>query len=160
TLSSWPWMEERGPNPFLLATGQAGIPWEPGHFWDWFLRDQLLVVLEPVVKLVRPLIYFFSPGATGLLPLYFFLMFIWAVVTWSVFGGAITRIAAVQVARGEKIGLMDAVNFTIKRIVSYLTAPLFPIGFILVMVLFAIIFGLVQMIPLLGDFVSGLLWVI
>src|SRR5262249_39026857 len=26
TLSTWPWFEDRGPNPFLLVTGQAGIP--------------------------------------------------------------------------------------------------------------------------------------
>ena len=159
-LATWPWWEDRGPNPFLLATGQTGIPWEPGHFWDWFLRHQLLVVLEPVVKLVLPLVYFFKPSVDGWPSLYFFLVFVWTVLTWSFFGGAITRIAAVQVARGEKIGLMDAVNFTVKRIVSYLTAPLFPIGFLLVLIVLSIIFGIIQLIPLLGDFVSGLLWVI
>ncbi len=160
TLSTMPWSEERGPNPYLLVTGQAGIPWEAGHFWDWFIKHQLLVVMEPLVKLVRPLVYFFSARAEGLPRLYFFLVFAWMVLTWSFFGGAITRIAAVQVARGEKIGLMDAINFTVKRIVSYLTAPLFPIGFILVLVLFAILFGILQLIPLFGDFVSGLLWVV
>jgi hypothetical protein len=161
TLSTWPWSEDRGPNPYLLVTGQSGIPWQPGNFWDWFLRHQLLVVLEPLVKLVRPMVYFLSSRYEGFTPrLYFFLVFLWTVLTWSFFGGAITRIAAVQVARGEKIGLMDAVNFTVKRLVSYLTAPLFPIGFILVLAVFGILFGVVQLIPLVGDFASGLLWVI
>jgi hypothetical protein len=155
-----PWSEDRGPNPFLLVTGQTGIPWEPGRLWGWFLRHQLLVVLEPLVKLVLPLVYFFKATAEGWPRFYFFLVFVWTVLTWSFFGGAITRIAAVQVARGEKIGLMDAINFTVKRIDSYLTAPLFPIGFILVLVLFAILFGILQLIPLFGDLVSGLLWVI
>ena len=36
-LATWPWFEDRGPNPYMLVTGQAGIPWEAGHFWDWFL---------------------------------------------------------------------------------------------------------------------------
>jgi hypothetical protein len=157
TLSTWPWSEDRGPNPFLLVTGQSGVPWQPGHFWDWFLRHQLLVVLEPLVKLVRPMVYFFSSRYEGFTPrLYFFLVFVWTVLTWSFFGGAITRIAAVQVARGEKIGLMDAVNFTVRRFVSYLTAPLFPIGFVLVLVVFGILFGVLQLIPLAGDLVSGL----
>jgi hypothetical protein len=160
TLSTWPWSENRGPNPFLLVTGQAGIPWESGHFWDWFFRFELLVVLEPVVKLVQPLVYFFSARAEGLPRFYFFLVFVWTVLTWSFFGGAITRIAAVQIARGEKIGLTDAVNFTVKRVVSFLTAPLFPIGFILVLIVLAIIFGLFQWIPLFGDFFSGILWVL
>jgi hypothetical protein len=160
TLSTWPWAENRGPNPFLLVTGQTGIPRESGHVSDWFLREQLFVVLEPVVKLVQPLVYFFSARAEGWPRFYFFLVFVWTVLTWSFFGGAITRIAAVQVARGEKIGLTDAVNFTVKRIVSFLTAPLFPIGFILVLIAFAIIFGLFQWIPLFGDFFSGILWII
>ena len=51
TLSTWPWMEDRGPNPFLLATGQLKQPWEKGQFWDWLFNHQLLVVLEPVVKM-------------------------------------------------------------------------------------------------------------
>ena len=38
-LKTMPWSEDRGPNPFLLATGQSGRPWEAGHFWEWFLSD-------------------------------------------------------------------------------------------------------------------------
>src|SRR5262249_24532811 len=45
-LSTMPWFENRGPNPYMLVTGQAGIPWEAGHFWDWLLRDQFLVMIE------------------------------------------------------------------------------------------------------------------
>ena len=133
TLSTWPWFEDRGPNPFLLATGQLGKPWEVGHFWEWFLTQQVPVLIEPIVKLLLPIIYFFSPGADVKSRLYFLCVLIWTVAVWSVFGGAITRIAAVQVARGEKIGLVDAVRFTLKRILSYVTAPLFPLLFIFVL---------------------------
>ena len=87
-------------------------------------------------------------------------MLLWTVLTWSVFGGAITRIAAVQVARGEKIGLLEALHFTRKRLWSYVTAPLFPLLFILVVLVFAmILFGFPFMIPIFGDiFVAGLFW--
>ncbi|HEY7424237.1 MAG TPA: hypothetical protein VH682_08390, partial [Gemmataceae bacterium] len=79
--------------------------------------------------------------------------------TWAVFGGAITRIAAVQVARGEKIGLREAVRFTVKRILSYLMAPLFPLAFVFVILIFMAIFGIIHMIPVFGDIVwDGLLW--
>ena len=78
--------------------------------------------------------------------------------TWSIFGGAITRIAAVQVARGEKIGLVDALRFTFKRIVSYLTAPLFPLVFVFVLLVVMVVFGFPFMVPILGDLVGGLLW--
>jgi hypothetical protein len=159
SLSTWPWWEPRGPNPYLLVTGQAGIPWEAGRFWDWFLRDQLLVMIEPLVKFVQPIVYFFSPRATFYTSFYFLCVMLWTLATWALFGGAITRIAAVQVARGEKIGMREAVRFTLKRIVSYLLAPLFPLGFVFVVLFFMGLFGLVHMIPVFGDvFWDGLLW--
>src|SRR5262249_19749857 len=37
TLNTWPWFENRGPNPYLLITGRADA-WERGHFFDWLLR--------------------------------------------------------------------------------------------------------------------------
>ncbi len=159
TLSTWPWFEDRGPNPFLLVTGQLGKPWEVGHFWEWLLTQQIPVLLEPIVKLLLPIIYFFSPGADVKSRFYFLCVLIWTVATWSVFGGAITRIAAVQVARGEKIGLVDALRFTLKRILSYVTAPLFPLLFIFVLLVVMVLFGYPFMIPVFGDVVmAGLLW--
>ncbi len=158
-LSTWPWWENRGPNPYLLVTGQAGIPWEAGRFWDWFLRDQMLVMIEPLVKFVRPIIFFFSPRTTGYTSVYFLCVLLWTLATWALFGGAITRIAAVQATRGEKIGLREAVRFTFKRIVSYLIAPLFPLAFVFLVLFFTMLFGLFHMIPVVGDVVvDGLLW--
>ncbi len=158
-LSTWPWWENRGPNPYLLVTGQAGIPWEAGRFWDWFLRDQMLVMIEPLVKFVRPIIFFFSPRTTGYTSVYFLCVLLWTLATWALFGGAITRIAAVQATRGEKIGLREAVRFTFKRIVSYLIAPLFPLAFVFLVLCFTVLFGLFHMIPVVGDVVvDGLLW--
>jgi hypothetical protein len=159
TLSTWPWSENRGPNPYLLVTGQAGVPWEAGHFWDWFLRDQVLVMIEPLVKFVRPIIYFLSSRADTYSRFYFLCVLLWTLFTWSFFGGAITRIAAVQVARGEKIGLTEAVRFTARRFLSYLTAPLFPLVFVFVLLIFMVLYGWVSMIPALGDIlISGLFW--
>jgi hypothetical protein len=159
SLSTLPWFEDRGPNPYMLVTGQAGIPWEAGRFWDWFVRDQLLVMIEPLVKFVQPIIYFFSPRSTLYTSFYFLCVMLWTLATWAVFGGAITRIAAVQVTRGEKIGLREALRFTTKRILSYLIAPLFPMGFVLLLLIFMVLFGVVHMIPVFGDIVwDGLLW--
>jgi hypothetical protein len=158
-LSTMPWFEDRGPNPFLLVTGQTGKQWEVGHFWEWFFTQQAPVLVEPVVKLLRPIIYFFSPGADLYTCFYFLLMLLWMAATWSLFGGAITRIAVVQIARGEKIGLVEAVRFTLNRLRDYLAAPLFPIAFVVLMLLVLIVFGgIVQLIPVLGDLWSGLLW--
>jgi hypothetical protein len=159
SLRGWPWFEDRGPNPYLLATGQTK-GWQKGQFWDWLLRVQVPVLLEPVVKLIRPVIYFFSPNVGAVTSFYCLLVLLWTVVTWAIFGGAICRIAAVQIARQEKITLGEAVRFTAKRWVSLVTAPLFPllcVGFCLVVL---VIFGFVQMIPYFGELVDGIFWFI
>jgi hypothetical protein len=157
-LRTLPWHEDRGPNPYLMVTGQAGRQWETGHFWDWLLTEQVPVMIEPLIKFFLPVRYFFKSDAGPYNKFYFLLVMIWTLLTWSFFGGAITRIAAVQLTRQEKIGLKEALRFTWKRFLSYLTAPLFPMGFMLVLFLLMIIFGFLHWIPVLGDLLDGLLW--
>jgi hypothetical protein len=160
-LTRSPWSEDRGPNPYLLVTGKAGVPWGAGHAIDWLAREQFPVLIEPVIKLIRPLLYFLSGSANSWgIKLYFLLVFIWTVVTWSLFGGAITRIAVVQVARpGEPIGLTEAVRFTYKRLLSYVSAPLFPLALVFALLIFSFIFSLFHSIPIFGDIVvDGLFW--
>lgn len=153
-----PWSEDRGPNPYLMVTGQSGIPWDAGHFWDWFLRDQFPVMIEPLVKLVRPVIYLLSPRNTFTSRFYFLTVALSTVMIWSLFGGAITRIAAVEVTRGEKIGLFDALGFTSRRLMAYLTAPMIPLIVVAILAILLSIFGVLGAIPWVGDFFGGLLW--
>ncbi len=158
-MRTLPWYEDRGPNPFLLVTGQAGLQWEQGHFWDWLLFKQLPVLIEPLVKLFSPVIYFFSPRAGSLVRFYCLLVMLWTLVVWGIFGGAVTRIATVQVARQEKIGLMEALRFAARKYLSYLSAPLFPLVLVAGLLVLMVIFGYLHMIPLFGDVViDGLLW--
>jgi hypothetical protein len=157
-LSTWPWGENRGPNPFLVVTGQAGRPWEAGHFWDWFFLDQVPVLIEPLIKFLRPIIYFFDTRATALPKFYFLLVTLATVAIWGVFGGAITRIAAVQAARGEKIGMTEALRFTVRRLREYILAPVFPLGLLFILLVLMWIFGYFEMIPLVGDLIAGLFW--
>jgi hypothetical protein len=158
-MRTLPWDEDRGPNPFLLVTGQAGTQWEQGHFWDWLLFKQLPVLLEPLVKLFSPVIYFFNPKAGSLVRFYCLLVMLWTLLVWGLFGGAITRIATVQVARQEKIGLTEALRYSARKYVSYVSAPIFPLVLVAILLILMVIFGWVQMIPIFGDVVmDGLLW--
>src|SRR5262249_31884442 len=158
SLRTWPWFEDRGPNPYLMLTGQT-TTWERGHFWDWLFNVEVPVLLEPLVKMVRPVVLFFHPDAGPINSLYFLLVLLWTDVTWAGFGGAITRIAAVQVARQEKLTLSEALRFTTKRWLSFVTAPLFPLLFVLFLLIFMVIFGWFHAIPWFGDiFVDGLFW--
>jgi hypothetical protein len=164
TLNTWPWFEDRGDNPYLLVTGGAGregraSPWEEGRFWDWLIKKQIPVLIEPLVKFLRPINYLLHPHAGFWNRVYFCLVLIWSCATWALFGGAITRMAAVQVARKEKISLGEALRFTASRYLSFLSAPLIPLVFVGVVAIFLMIFGLFHLIPLFGDIVvDGLGW--
>ena len=48
-------------------------------------------------------------------------------IIWSVFAGAITRLAALEFARGEKAGLKDSLSFVMKKFWSYFWSPLTPV---------------------------------
>ncbi|KKK57069.1 hypothetical protein LCGC14_3058210, partial [marine sediment metagenome] len=45
---------------------------------------------------------------------------------WSIIGGAITRLAALEFARDEKIGFKEALSFASKKFWSYFWSPLTP----------------------------------
>src|SRR5205085_4748117 len=76
------------------------------------------------------------------------------------FGGAISRMAAVQVARNEKVGMRETIRFVRERFQSYFSAPVFPLIFLGILTFFLILFGFFSgLIPIIGDvLLSGLLW--
>lgn len=64
---------------------------------------------------------------------------LWAVAVWAFFGGAITRIAAVELASDERVGWGAAIRYACAKWRSYFFAPLFPlIGVLLTAVLVAL----------------------
>jgi hypothetical protein len=177
-LRIMPFFEDRGPNPYHLITGQPldrtvdadgnvhyrpsgkghHVPWERGQFFDWLYGQQVPVLIEPLVKLFRPVYYFLRPSAGFWNHVYFLLVMGWTVATWALFGGAIMRIAAVEVARNEKIGLGEARRFVQSRWGSYLLASFAPLAILAGIVVLLILFGVVSVIPLVGELWDGLLW--
>ena len=87
---------------------------------------------------------------------YCIIFFIIKLAVISISGGAICRIAALQFARGEKPGLTEALRFSIKRFMSFFTAPLAPIGIIIFIGLFIFLLGLAGNIPRAGEIIVGL----
>lgn len=167
-LRTLPWYEDRGPNPYLMVTGQVGKPWEtvqaarnqqPMTVGEWFLTEQFPVLIEPLRKFLTPVVLLLNPKAGALNRFYFLIVIVWTLAVWALFGGAITRMASVQVARNEKVGLREAVRFVWARYASFLSAPLFPLLFIAFMVVLLSVFGVFFMIPWLGDIVvAGIGW--
>jgi hypothetical protein len=81
----------------------------------------------------------------------------WFLLIWSVFGGAISRIAAVHVARDEKISVRHALTFSMSKVLSFIFAPVIPVAIVLgIGVVIAIAATILLHIPWVGPIVAGL----
>lgn len=95
----------------------------------------LRVPLRPARILVSPFASLFSVQASQSWTLWsrWFVTLLcgaWVVLVWAFCGGAICRLAAVQVARDEHLGFGAAVRFTCQKYLSYVAAPLLLLGFV------------------------------
>jgi hypothetical protein len=74
---------------------------------------------------------------------------------WSYFGGAISRIAAVELAKDERIEMREARKFACRKYWAYLWAPLVPAIGVCILGLCNFLGGLFGCIPVAGDFAMG-----
>lgn len=75
---------------------------------------------------------------------------------WSLAGGALCRMAAVQFARDERPTLRQATAFARDRLLGgFLLAPCFPLGVVAVTIVVMFLGGMVLSIPFLGDLIGG-----
>jgi hypothetical protein len=79
-----------------------------------------------------------------------------ALIIWSLFGGAICRMAALSFTRDERIGLKSAVAFSTRKLLGFITAPLLPVGLVVAIGFLIFVGGLVMAIPGFGGLVGGL----
>ncbi len=82
---------------------------------------------------------------------------LWGLAVWALFGGAITRILAVQIAAEERVSWGAVVHHATSKWLSYFGAPLFPIIGILLAALPVCLFGLLLRASI-GVFLVGLAW--
>lgn len=91
-------------------------------------------------------------------PIYSAIFLVVVLAIWSIFGGAICRMAAIHSARGEKVSMVTALKFSLSKFVSFFTAPLLPLGAI---VFLSIVFlsggGLLGAIPGFGEWFVAIL---
>jgi hypothetical protein len=84
---------------------------------------------------------------------------LWSLIVWSIFGGAICRIAAVQFARDQQIGIRRALVFSLSRFFGYFSAPLMPLVVVAILWALCVIGGWIGRIPSgVGDGLLGILW--
>ncbi|HVL16257.1 MAG TPA: hypothetical protein VM529_27035, partial [Gemmata sp.] len=151
-LRTMPWYEYRGPNPFLLVTDSiSGTAADRSRMLGEFATGSVPVLVEPLVKLLIPVTKLISPGVSPATRLYLFLILLVNVAVWAFCGGVITRIAAVQLANKGPVSLGQAIKFVRKRYLAYIGAPLVPLIIIGVCVLGLILYGVLGLIPIVGD---------
>lgn len=80
-----------------------------------------------------------------------------AMCVCAVFGGAVSRIAALHFARDEKISIRHALRFSCGKFFSFFSAPLIPIGIILFFGLLILIGAMLMNIPWIGEIIVGVL---
>lgn len=147
-----PWDEYRGPNPFLFVTRVvSGSAEERRDLIGGFLSGSVPVLIEPLVKFLVPVGKLISPGVDFQTRVYLFLLILWALVVWGFAGGVITRLAAVQLADKGPMSLRQAVRFVGQRYANYLLSPLVPLGIIAAVAVGLFLYGLVALIPFVGD---------
>ncbi len=79
-----------------------------------------------------------------------------ALVIWGLAGGAICRMAALNIARDEQLSPGAALRFAQRKVLSLATAPLFPVGFVLGIGVLLLLGGVVTAVPAVGGIVGGL----
>ncbi len=87
----------------------------------------------------------------------FFILFAaGALLIWSLCGGAICRIAAVQFARDERITAREAFSYVRPRFLTgYVLAPCIPLLFFVIGAAFMSLSGLLLRLPIFGDIIGG-----
>lgn len=121
--------------------------------WNW-----LGGVGETSAGVVPSIVRFFTVGPVWLLcehTLYAILFSILFLLVWSVFGGAIARIAAVHVARDEKISVRQALRFSVGKLLSFVFAPIIPLLIVLGIGLVVSLVALIGNIGYIGPIVVG-----
>ena len=97
----------------------------------------------------RPLFWTVFEGSGYRLAVFFGILFLFVLLTWAFFGGAITRIAAVEVATDERIGVKQARKYACRHYTGYVLTVLAPIVGILFMLLCIAIWALIARVPVL-----------
>ncbi len=119
--------------------------------WNWTGGTGVLISVVRFVSVGPSWAFRYHPG-------YFIPWYILFLIVWSIFGGAITRIAAVHIAREEKLSIRQALKFSAGKFLSFFFAPLIPLAIVFVVGIVVAIGGLLVNIPLVGPPIVGLLF--
>ncbi|MCH7729462.1 MAG: hypothetical protein IH991_23745 [Planctomycetes bacterium] len=90
---------------------------------------------------------------------YFLFGGLWTVLVWALFGGAITRIAIMQLGCDERISMRDGLKHAMRKISSYFMSPLLPIIGVVFCAVPIVILGLIMKADF-GVIIGSVFWVL
>lgn len=146
-LIVWPWSHS------LIAAADVPLRESPLQRQVLWLR-----VLLPLQTVIEPGWMLFRTGNTWADVAYAWTRLLFALALWSLLGGAIARIAAVQFATRQGLTTRSAVSYALAHFASAFGAPLLPLVFIAFLWLVAAAIGLVGRLPAVGPVIAGALW--
>jgi hypothetical protein len=132
------------------SLSEAGF-WSPGTLAGLHAR-----LSEPFRLLATPLLVVVDPGSGRARMLHALLGVIWLVIVWGISGGAICRIAIVQVAALRQMTVIDALRFAMANAGPLIGAPLCPLIGIAFCGAIGAAFGLVYRLPAIGPALAGI----
>jgi hypothetical protein len=154
-----------------LSAGFGGSRWSPPELIHPFpvslvlspfnlTRTTWSIAAEPFWLPLSPLASVFEIRGDTATLLHSLLSAIWAISVWSVVGGAIARIAAIELTGpgGENPGLGSASRFAASRMHNFLGGPLGALAVITFFTLLCAVFGLLYRIPGIGPTIAGVLF--
>jgi hypothetical protein len=115
--------------------------------------------VQPVfLQFIRPWREMIGTGVPLTRIAYYAFGALWMLLVWALFGGAITRMAAMRLGREERIGLGEAVRFAVRKLGSYIASPLFPLLGVAMVAVPIFLLGLLIRSDW-GALAAGILWV-
>ncbi len=146
-LSRWPWEYRVVPYDSLALKLPS---------YDTIAESSAALV-RTARDLSRPVISLFDRRLSFSGFCYFLCCTIWAILVWSIFGAAITRIAALALTRDHKLGLRGGLSFGLLRWPSYSGGPALPLIACLMLAIPLLFLGWIARLDA-GAFFVGLIW--
>jgi hypothetical protein len=120
---------------------------------EWLIHGPVVIW----TYFTRPFIAMFDSKLTPVGFLFLLLCGVWELLVWGLFGGAITRIAALKFTRDEAPGLIAALKHAFSKWPSYSLPPLVAMAGASVFAIQLVLLGFIMRIDMLA-FVAALFW--
>lgn len=119
------------------------------------------LLLSPIRSVLAPGLIILKQGSEWTELAWAWTRMLWALLVWSLAGGAIARMAAIQFAQKKRIRIGQALRFSGRQFLGYLTAPFLPLAGVLCLLGFMSLDSwIASLIPVAGDFIVGLFWIV